>query len=257
MNMNGYCISKKCLTIFEIEQEIKKIQEKIKEISSEKYKKLLGMELARAYDLVSLNLLSIPKHEIFEASQKQLKEQIQISKMTGTPAVYDFQVFLHVLSHDSGTYVEMLANDKDYLQAMEDYEDLSLTSKETQEKGNKKVILWKSIFDTYEGRPALSVNLSYLPESEDVILPSLPERREYQARQHVINQYISRATAGKPIQPYQSVEVMEQAFAYLVSAEGQEELSEYKLKLTPILTKISVEELKNQAEEENINEDVE
>lgn len=147
--------------ISDVEMEIKEIKRKIDRLSNKIYQELLGAEAAFLYDQLSLNILKEPQQMSFlDWVIHELNLKIQIAEKNSVPNLFNFNVYVYVMTYGEYSYLKIIYPNEKLLKAFDGLEDYSLSESECSDKNNKKNQEWQELHKIYENAAVLSLNLT-------------------------------------------------------------------------------------------------
>lgn len=260
MVIQGYRIGE-TTDLVKIESTIQKIQNRISNIRTKEFQRLLGKEIAFYCDLITLNILQRPTHRtIADGALEELNKRIQVVQISNLPSPYNLQVFLHVLQLDGQTYLRVDCANPIFKKAFRSLEDISISEIECKDPQNAKNILWQKLCKKYEKELPLSKNLTteLYPDWEHLPYPDITSRCEDFARQNIISAYLSQLGQNKEISPYLLVPYVDEAMEYLAGDNGRAEYHKKVLYLKNLLLDLNADDsvvrgIEKSEEEETVN----
>ena len=135
--------------ISDVEMEIKEIKRKIDRLSNKIYQELLGAEAAFLYDQLSLNILKEPQQMSFlDWVIHELNLKIQIAEKNSVPNLFNFNVYVYVMTYGEYRYIKIICPIEILLKAFDGLEDSGISESECSYQNNKNNKEWEASKET-------------------------------------------------------------------------------------------------------------
>lgn len=234
------------IQLSDIEEVIRKAKQSVAAQADILYHQLLAREIEAVVDDIALNICRRPeKQSILQAARSVLDNKIHYAVIKQAASMYNFQVYVHLLSCGKMTYIQFGAAFSQFHESLDgvaglepldddpNSTDFQQISKLLEKLRETEPPLGIPIYTDAVTRKAIDLSvLSFAPPSA---------RAEAIARHTMSNRLLENMACGREIQNYQLMRYMDAVFEQLDQPQIQKEIVRIQQQLARLLPVITAE----------------
>lgn len=236
--------------IYELEQLLRNIKDKLMEKAKEECRILLTREIESLFDSISLNKIQRPQ-SIYMTACEILSKRIQNASFKQLPIEYNYNISINILTNEDCIFAKVNSNNfifKEVFDSVPEFEEYSLTDIDILHSSDTKAKRWTELMNEYKEFQPISISLltgreDFLNDiAPDELVFDTPENRvEVLTRQEMTTRLINMYANHEQIPPHKLTEYIEQALCRLDNAEIASDIYDIRNQLKMIIKPITAD----------------